>query len=92
MEVLVMSGVYAAVAALLGNQAREPPKLGSVLIVVSPAKSLDYESPLATKKASEPRMLDESARLVDVMAKKTPGDLQEIMHISPALAELNIFQ
>lgn len=66
-----------------------PSKLGSVLIVVSPAKSLDYESPLATKKATEPRMLDQSARLVDVMAKKTPGDLQELMHISPALAELN---
>lgn len=63
--------------------------LGNVLIVVSPAKSLDYESPLATKKATEPRMLDESARLIGVMVKKTPGDLQELMHISPALAELN---
>jgi len=60
-----------------------------VLIVVSPAKSLDYESPLATKKATEPRMLDQSAQLVDVMAKKQPADLQELMHISPALAELN---
>jgi len=60
-----------------------------VLIVVSPAKSLDYESPLATKKSSEARLLDEAAVLVDVMAKKSPGDLQELMHISPALAELN---
>ena len=56
---------------------------------MSPAKSLDYESPLATKKASEARMLDEASRLVDVMAKKSPGDLQELMHISPTLAELN---
>ena len=76
-------------AVLLGNLVSGPPKLGSVLIVVSPAKSLDYESPLATKKASEPRMLDESAQLVDVMVKKSPADLQQLMHISPALAELN---
>jgi len=60
-----------------------------VLIVVSPAKSLDYESPLATKKSSEARLLDEAAQLVDVMAQKTPGDLQQLMHISPTLAELN---
>ena len=60
-----------------------------MLIVVSPAKSLDYESPLATKKASEPRMLDEASQLVDIMAKKSPGDLQKLMSISPSLAELN---
>jgi len=65
------------------------PKLGDVLIVVSPAKSLDYESPVATKKLSEPRLLDEAARLADVMAAKSPSDLQDLMHISPALAELN---
>lgn len=60
-----------------------------VLIVVSPAKSLDYESPLATRKSSEPRMLDEAERLIEVMVKKSPADLQKLMHISPALAELN---
>lgn len=64
-------------------------KILVVLIVVSPAKSLDYESPLATKKSSEPRLLDESQMLVDVMVKKSPGDLAALMHISPSLAELN---
>ena len=39
-----------------------------MLIVVSPAKSLDYETPLATKKHSTPEMLDRSAELVSVMA------------------------
>ncbi len=34
-------------------------------------------------------MLDESNRLVDIMRSKSPGDLQQLMHISPALAELN---
>ena len=60
-----------------------------MLIVVSPAKALDFESPLATKKHSEPSMLDQSAELVEVMAKKTPDELAAMMSISPTLAELN---
>jgi len=64
-------------------------RLRGVLIVVSPAKSLDYESPLPTKKSSQPRMLDQSAELVDIMRQKSPADLAELMSISPELAELN---
>lgn len=60
-----------------------------MLIVVSPAKSLDYESPLATKKFSEPAMLDQSEELVAVMAKKKPGDIAKLMSVSPKIAELN---
>ena len=56
---------------------------------MSPAKSLDYESPLATKKSSQPRLLDEASQLVDIMAKKSPRELQQLMSISPSLAELN---
>lgn len=66
-----------------------PPKLRGVLIVVSPAKSLDYETPLATKKASEPRLLDDAEQLVSIMAAKSPGEIQKLMSVSPALAELN---
>jgi len=60
-----------------------------VLIVVSPAKSLDYESPLATKKFSEPELLDRSAELVSVMAKKSPDEISSLMHVSSKLGELN---
>ena len=60
-----------------------------MLIVVSPAKSLDYESPLPTKKHSEPRMLDQASELVDLMAKKTPAEIAKMMSISEGLAELN---
>ncbi len=60
-----------------------------MLIVVSPAKSLDYESKLPTRKHSEPRLLDRSRELVGVMAKKSPRELSEIMSVSAALAELN---
>jgi uncharacterized protein len=64
-------------------------KTGLVLIVVSPAKSLDYESPLATKKFTEPAHLDRSAELIDVMRTKSPEQIAKLMDISPALAQLN---
>lgn len=60
-----------------------------MLIVVSPAKSLDYESPLPTRKYSEPEMLDQSAELVSLMAQKAPDEIATMMHVSPALGELN---
>ena len=60
-----------------------------MLIVVSPAKALDFERPLPTKKYSVATMLDHSARLASIMAGKSPDDLARLMKISPALAELN---
>ena len=60
-----------------------------MLIVVSPAKSLDYESRLPTKKHSEPRMLDRSRELVGVMAQKSPREISKMMSVSEALGELN---
>ncbi len=60
-----------------------------MLTVVSPAKSLDYETPLTTKKSSQIRLADEATQLVKVMREKTPDDLAEMMSISPQLAELN---
>lgn len=60
-----------------------------MLILVSPAKSLDYESPLATDQSSQPRLLDSAHDLVEIMAAKSPGEIQKLMSVSPALAELN---
>ena len=60
-----------------------------MLIVVSPAKSLDLESRLATKKHSRARLLDEATKLAAVMRTKSPDDLRALMAISPELAELN---
>ena len=61
-----------------------------MLIVVSPAKALDFDSPLATKKHSQPIMLKKSKELVDILSTKTPDDLRSLMSISDSLAELNI--
>ena len=60
-----------------------------MLIVVSPAKSLDYESKLPTKKSSQPKLLDESEELVRVMSKKSPDEISSMMHVSSSLGELN---
>jgi len=60
-----------------------------VLSVLSPAKSLDYDTKLATKKFSEPELLDRTEALVEVMAKKSPEALSKLMSISPSLGELN---
>lgn len=60
-----------------------------VLVVLSPAKALDYESPLPTKRSSEPRLLDDAGELVSILVDKTPSDLSKLMSISNDLAELN---
>ena len=60
-----------------------------MLILLSPAKSLDFESPLATRKHTEPRLLDESERLIEVMRDKPASELAGLMHISDDLAALN---
>jgi len=60
-----------------------------VLTLLSPAKSLDYESRPATRKSSQPRWMNESALLVETMESKRPEDLEAMMKISPALALVN---
>lgn len=58
-------------------------------IVISPAKSLDFESALPTKKYTQPHFLEEAAKLNKVLVKKKPQDLSDLMHISDKLAQLN---
>lgn len=61
-----------------------------MLILLSPAKSLDFETPAPTKKTGVPRFLDEqTADLAGVLKKKKPADLAKLMDISGRLAELN---
>jgi cytoplasmic iron level regulating protein YaaA (DUF328/UPF0246 family) len=60
-----------------------------MLTVLSPAKSLDYDSKLPTKKHSQPRLLDGAEVLADHMATMTPEEIGRLMSISPDLAGLN---
>lgn len=58
-------------------------------IVISPAKSLDFESGLPTKRYSQPQFLEQALKLNKVLAKKRPRALAKLMDISNELAELN---
>ena len=60
-----------------------------MLIVLSPAKNLDFETPLRTRKHSLPEMEDETRELVDIMAGKSPEEIAGLMNLSDQLAELN---
>jgi uncharacterized protein len=58
-------------------------------IVISPAKSLDFEKILPNNQFTKPVYLKQSKEIVSVLKKLKPKDLSEIMHISDALANLN---
>ncbi|CAZ94746.1 peroxide stress protein YaaA [Zobellia galactanivorans] len=58
-------------------------------IVISPAKSLDFEKEYPKYKETQPQFLDEAQSLNKVLAKKSPKALSELMGISDNLAQLN---
>ena len=60
-----------------------------MLIVLSPAKTLDYESKTRFRKFTEPDLMDQSQSLVEILRRKSPTKLQSLMTISADLAELN---
>ena len=60
-----------------------------MLIVISPAKSLDFETPATVKTATQPALLDQSQQLVDELKQFAPQDFSNLMGISDKLALLN---
>ncbi|WP_343465035.1 peroxide stress protein YaaA [Pantoea sp.] len=60
-----------------------------MLMVISPAKTLDYESPLATQRFTQPALLDQSQKLIDVARDLSPAQIASLMSISDKLAHLN---
>ena len=64
-----------------------------MLYLLSPAKSLDYDTPVPAavrEAATTPQFLPESARLMALLKTKTADDIAELMDLSAALAELNV--
>ncbi|MFC4700340.1 peroxide stress protein YaaA [Glaciecola siphonariae] len=60
-----------------------------MLLVVSPAKNLDYKSELPSIVSSQPRLLAQTKNLVDTCKLLAPADLSSLMGISDKLATLN---
>lgn len=60
-----------------------------MLAVISPAKSLDFETRPTTRKSSAPAFVDDAAVLIEDLVKLAPGDISDLMGISQKLGELN---
>lgn len=58
-------------------------------IVISPAKSLNYESELPISTYTTPSFIEDAEKLNKILAKKKPKALSELMSISDNLAQLN---
>jgi uncharacterized protein len=58
-------------------------------IVISPAKSLNFEKELPTTQFSQPSLLKNSKKVHAVLKQKTPAELSHLMAISDKLADLN---
>lgn len=59
-----------------------------MLLLVSPAKTLDFGA-AEVKQYSQPRLLEKSETLADLLREKSEQDLMDLMNISGDLAELN---
>ncbi|MDH3325476.1 MAG: peroxide stress protein YaaA, partial [Gammaproteobacteria bacterium] len=60
-----------------------------MLIVISPAKTLDYTTAPTTQKYTMPDYLDDSQELINRARKYSTLDISEIMAVSTKIAELN---
>ncbi len=58
-------------------------------VVLSPAKSLNFESKVPTETYTEATFLTEAERINKVLKSKSPKSLSKLMGISESLAELN---
>ena len=60
-----------------------------MLTVISPAKTLDFETPPGMHKATQPQFLPRAAQLVEDARALSPDDIRELMGVSASIAELN---
>lgn len=61
-----------------------------MLALISPAKTLDYETALPTDMHTLPRLLDQSQQLIDLSRKLSASDIAKLMTVSEKIASLNV--
>ncbi|WP_457391851.1 peroxide stress protein YaaA [Roseateles sp. P5_E1] len=64
-----------------------------MLFLLSPAKSLDYDTPTPPELApalTRPQFLDDTASLIDLLRTKSVDDVRGLMDLSEPLAQLNV--
>src|SRR5690606_33424716 len=62
----------------------------AMLYAISPAKKLDYETPIDVRGATQPLFVEQASELINVLKQKTREEIAQLMSLSPALAELNV--
>ncbi len=60
-----------------------------MLAILSPAKTLDYETPLRTQTFTIPDFLNQSAELVEILREYNESELRALMSVSEKIALLN---
>lgn len=58
--------------------------------LISPAKTLDYETALPTDTYTQPRLLEQSQQLIDVCRKLSATEIASLMTVSEKIANLNV--
>lgn len=61
-----------------------------MLFLLSPAKSLDYDTPAGEVPHTKPQFVAQSAELIDLLKPQTPPQIAKLMGLSDALATLNV--
>jgi len=61
-----------------------------MLFLLSPAKSLDYDTPAGDVPHTQPQFVAQSAELIEILRQKSPQDIAELMHLSDNLSGLNV--
>ena len=61
-----------------------------MLFLLSPAKSLDYDTPSTVTRPTTPQFVAHSAELIDVLRPKTEAQIARLMDLSAPLAALNV--
>jgi cytoplasmic iron level regulating protein YaaA (DUF328/UPF0246 family) len=61
-----------------------------MLFLLSPAKSLDYETRASMKSATTPQFIGHSAELIEVLKTRSTAQIAELMDLSESLASLNV--
>jgi cytoplasmic iron level regulating protein YaaA (DUF328/UPF0246 family) len=60
-----------------------------MLTILSPAKKLDYDSPVRTTLHTQPLFIEDAQALIGVMQKKSVSEIARLMSLSDSLARLN---
>jgi cytoplasmic iron level regulating protein YaaA (DUF328/UPF0246 family) len=61
-----------------------------MLFLLSPAKALDYETPLSGQPHTAPLFVKQSKALIEVLRTQSPQQIAELMDLSDKLSSLNV--